>query len=238
MNTDRAFTKGWLLAIPLLLSAGLAGELLRGADQLPATDGSAASGRRNSPAVFAGIKRAAAGLAWVGAYGRWHRRDAAAMTEAMEWAVQLDPETLLYWLDGARMMAYDVPAWYRDMSMSERAWQQLRREQLAEAIAWLDRGREFHPEQSALPIEQAVLWWTVAKNARAAEQALAAAQDCADAPWFVARIRAEMLVRLDRPQEALALLRAELPRLDAMNPLAMRAVVEERIRDLSRLAER
>jgi tetratricopeptide (TPR) repeat protein len=52
------------------------------------------------------------------------------------------------------------------------------------------------------------------------------------APWYAARIHAELLREMGRPLEALAWLRQILPDLPADNPAAQRAVVQERIKGL------
>ena len=46
----------------------------------------------------------------------------------------------------------------------------------------------------------------LANDARAAERALTRAQKCSDAPPYVARVRAELLVRMGRDREALEVL--------------------------------
>lgn len=235
MNFSLRQLAGGAGGVVALFAAGIAGAGLRGMDaasreSLPSEIQSA-----SSSSAFQGVRRLVSGLVWVGVYGDWHRRNEAAVKAGMEWSVRLDPEVLLYWLDGARILAYDVPAWHRQTGISPEAAEHRRREALRESMGWLERAREVHPDRSAIPIEQAVLWWSVSRDAARAEQALAVAQRCADAPYFVGRVRAEMLVRLGREHEALDLLRRGLPRLDARDPRAMRSVVEQRIEALERI---
>ncbi len=179
-----------------------------------------------------GLRELSAAFGWVGVYRDWRRRDEEAMIRGLEWTVRLDPNTLTYWLEGARMITYDVAAWRRTEAEG-RDGEAVQREQLLRGIAWLDRARHRHPGEAALPIEQAVMWWSIARDAARAERALAAAQECAEVPYYVVRIRAEMLIHLGREAAARDLLQQELPRLSRGDPRAMRAVVEQRIRELS-----
>lgn len=222
-----------ILALAALVAAGGLNAALRDRDVAAADSANVEAPAVAAEQAFGGLRRLAAGLIWVGVYSDWHRRDRAAMTAGMEWAVQLDPGVMLYWLDGARMMAYDVPAWHRGSIRSADELKSLRREQLERSMNWLDRAWAEHPQRAAIPIEKAVQQWSVARDAAAAERALAAAQGCGDAPYFVARVRAEMLVRLGRRGEALQLLRRELPRLSPDDPRAARTLVEQRIRELA-----
>lgn len=229
MNSKLESIRTGVVAVLALILAGVGAQQIKGlgAERLqidePASTGSG----------FHGVREITAGLTWVGVYGDWRRKDTAAMTRGMEWVVRIDPAPLVYWLDGARMVGYDVAAWRAKEITNASDLTVMKHEQLHRALAWLERGRASHPGEALLPIEQAVLWWSVARDADQAERALAAAQDCENVPYFVARVRAEMLVKLGRDQEALDVLRAELPRLPGGDPMAMRSVVEGRIVALS-----
>lgn len=232
MNSRFASLKEWGLAGVALIGAGLVTERVPVLAIRGGLDSPARMDLRVSRSALDGIKKLAGGLAWVGVYGDWRRRDVGSMMRGMEWTVRLDPDTMVYWLDSARIIAYDVKTWREDRG-SEEEPSSVKYEQLHRAIAWLDQGRAIHPREVQLPIEQAVMWWSVARDAERAEKAWAAAQACKNVPHFVARVRAEMLVELGRSQEALAVLEAELPRLAADDPSAMKAVVRQRIAELS-----
>jgi hypothetical protein len=219
----------------MVKSLASAGVVLIAAGML--ADASAVGGRNDSASGLAGLRKLAAGLSWVGVYGDWHRRDIIEMQRGLNWTVRLDPSVGLYWLDGARMLAYDAAAWRNLGIVDADRVAAIKREQLLKAIAWLEQGREHRPDDVMLPIEQAVLWWSVARDAERAERALGDAAQYADAPYFVARVRAEMLTELGRDAEAREILRAELPRLPSTDPSAMRSVVVERIAELQRRIE-
>lgn len=178
---------------------------------------------------LAGFRELAAGLRWIEVYGDWRRRDESELERGLEWVTRLDPAALGYWLNGARMLAYDVTAWRMSRPEQRVGADGIRQQQLATALAWLDRAANQHPDRAAIPIERAVLHWTVGRDLHAAEMALAEAQRCADAPYFVARVRAEFLVRQGREREALAVLEQTRRHLPEDDPAALVGVVDQRI---------
>jgi hypothetical protein len=183
-------------------------------------------------ASFGGIRELAAGLQWVRVYGAWRKQDAALLERRLRWVVRLDPEPLAYWLNGARMLCHDVAAWRLAEAGSSTEAAGIRQVQLRQGLAWLTQAAAVHPNRAVVPIEEAVLHWTVQRDGAAVVTALARAQTCPDAPWFVARLRAEMLRRLDRPEEALAVLEEIRPGLPEDDPAAMVHVVDLRIAEL------
>src|SRR5690606_15471649 len=106
------------------------------------------------------------------------------------------------------------------------------REQLGEALAYLARARTHHPERSALEIEETMLRLRLGQDVAGAALALERADACADAPDFGGRLRAELLGRLGRDEEALTVLRNHRAGLDETHPDAMVAVVDQRLAEL------
>lgn len=185
-----------------------------------------------------GFRAFAADVKWISAYQAWQNRDESRLKQELAWATRLAPGNLIYWLEGARMLGYDVAAWRREDHSQADPIRKINRTAFESARKHLAAGEIWHPERAALPIEEAILQLRLVDDVAAAEQAMARAQQCADAPYFVARVRAELLIKLGREREALILLESELERLPRSDPRALVDVVEQRIADLRvRLAE-
>lgn len=223
------------LAVILFTGVGAFGSLIRP----PGVYGPAErpSISRNSTSMWAsigGLAETAAGLQWVRVYRAWRQKDPAALERRLNWVVTVDPEPLTYWLNGARMLTFDVADWHRQKTPADS--DRVRQRQLEAGLAWLDRARMVHPHRSLIPIEEAVLHWSVNRDLVAVEQALARAQALPDAPPFVGRLRAEMLRRQGKPGAALDLLRE----IDANVPQGQTAsaidetILQMRIQELER----
>ena len=69
------------------------------------------SGSGSVLAVLGGLRSAVAGVCWLRANLAWERRDAAATTALLHLTVAADERPLHFWLNGARMLAYDLAEW-------------------------------------------------------------------------------------------------------------------------------
>ena len=179
-----------------------------------------------------GFRALAADLKWIAAYQAWQNYDESGLRRELEWVVQLNPQIELFWLDGARMLGFDVAAWRRSTTPDPETHALINREQLDQAVQFLGRAAEFHPRRSDFLIEEAILHLRLTGDLRSAEQALARAQVCDDAPYFVPRIRAELLVKLGEDESALEILEIELLRRGTEGPVARGAVIRSRIKEL------
>ncbi|GAB5562122.1 MAG: hypothetical protein SynsKO_37690 [Synoicihabitans sp.] len=157
-----------------------------------------------------GIRELGADLRWVRTYSAWHRRDFERMRVELRWVTTLNPRPLVFWLNGARMLGYDVAAWRREQVGDSAAQANINREQWREAVAFLRLARQHHPDSAALWIEEAVISLRLLNAENVALHALARAQRCRDVPAFVPRVRAELLAKQNRLREASAVLRQAL----------------------------
>ncbi len=139
-----------------------------------------------------------ASLHWVGAYSAWHDKDGERIRRELNLVTPLNPESLFFWLNGARMVGYDLAAWRRESTDSPARHQTINQEQFSEALAFLQRGQAHHPDHSAFPIKEAVLAMRLTGDFVRVEDALRRASGMSDYPKFVPRVRAEVLIRLDR----------------------------------------
>ena len=221
------------LVLPLLLSlpTGLA---LRGLEPVVslshqifgAGPGPAVVGNLALPGLFDGLRPLLAGGCWLRANLAWEQRDPAATLAWLEATVALDARPVYFWVNGARMIAYDLPEWEPgpDPRRVEACTQR--------ALGFLEQGLRRHGDDPAILIELANLHLRRRGDLARAAACYRRAAEQPGAPYYAARIHAELLQALGRPDEALAWLRSLLPTLPAHEPAARRTVVEARIRAL------
>jgi tetratricopeptide (TPR) repeat protein len=191
----------------------------------------ALAGRGGVLAVLGGLRAPAAGACWLRANLAWEKRDAAAMETLIELTVATDERPLQFWLNGARMIACDVPAWLpADAPLGLR--RQVIAEQARRALRLLEKGLDWHGADPALLVEMANIHLRQLGDLESAARCYRKAAKQPGAPYYAARIHAELLRELGRPQEALDWLRRILPGLPADDPSARREVVIQRIKGL------
>jgi tetratricopeptide (TPR) repeat protein len=182
--------------------------------------------------VLGGMRAAVAGGFWLRTNQAWEKRDAAGTTALLHLTVAADERPLYFWLNGARMLAYDIPLWADVPARPEAARRKAVREGVDAALTFLETGLRAHPQSAEILIEMANIQLRVGKNPEAAAVLFRRAAEQPGAPYYAARIHGELLRELGRPGEALAWLKAILPDLPADDPAAARAVVEQRIKAL------
>lgn len=228
----------WLLPPALLLAATgalcpLEGRLLPDAT----TPSAALAGSGGTLAVLGGMRSILAGGCWLRANLAWERRDAVATTALVHLTVAADERPLTFWLNGARMLAYDLPAW-RSEGAPAAVRQRFAAEQAEAAIAFLERGLVASGPSAEFYVEMANIRLRSLGDREGAARLFRLAAEQPGAPYYAARIHAELLRELGRPDEALAWLRLILPGLPADDPAAQRAVVLARIKGLEQEAVR
>jgi len=186
-------------------------------------------------AMLGGMRTVLAGGFWLRTNLAWERRDVAATTELLELTVAADERPLAFWLNGARMLAYDLPGW-RAEGAPAAVRQRNMNEQAQAALAFLERGQRSRGPAAELTIEMANIRLRALGDREGAARLFRQAAEQPGAPYYTARIHAELLRELGRPAEALAWLRQILPTLAADDPAAQRAVVLERIKGLEQEA--
>lgn len=155
-----------------------------------------------------GLRSAAADFAWIGAQAAWERQDPVATTAAIRRAVTWDPDRRLFWINGARMIAYDLAAWRIARaggagSVPVGTEQRWRDEQALQALAHLAAARVRFPDDAGLLIEQGnIELWARGNLARAAD-AFGLAASLSGAPAYALRLEVGLLRRLGRADEAL-----------------------------------
>ena len=192
--------------------------------------------------LLGGNRAAAADGAWLRAQVLAEQRDLPGTDAMLQMVTVLDPRPLYFWLNGARMIAYDMPAWCiapaggPDRVPVSRQ-RRLVQEQARRALDRLGEARQFHPRSAALWVEQANIELNRLGDLAAAAASYRRAAEQPDAPYFAARLHGEMLRRLGRKADALEWLTKIHPQLPVDETAACADLVFSRIRNLERELE-
>lgn len=192
------------------------------------------AGNGGALAVLGGFRSVVAGGFWLRANLAWEKRDAAATAALIRLTVAADARPVYFWLNGARMLAYDLPEWRLDAAAPAAVRQREMSEGARQALRFLEQGRGSHPAEAAFFIEMGNIHLRRTGDVESAARCYRQAAELPGAPYYAARIHGELLRELGRTGEALAWLRQVLANLPADDPAARREVVEERIRALER----
>jgi len=199
----------------------------------------AAAGQGATLGVLGGFRAIAADFAWLRVYVIWQTRDLPATQTLLRLVTALDPRPLYFWLNGARIVAYDMAAWriaaaggYTTVPLALQ--ERIGVEQAQLALRDLDEAMAFHPASAELWIERANIELNRLHDTGAAAASYRRAAEQPHAPYYAARLHAELLRRLGRKAEALAWLVKLHPQLPPQDEAACADLVLSRIRDLER----
>lgn len=199
----------------------------------------AAAGQGVTLALLGGFRALVADATWVRAWALWEKRDLPGTETLVRLVVAMDPRPLYFWINGARILAYDFPVWriegaggYDAVPASEQ--QRIEREQAEFALRHLEAAIANHPLAPDLWIERANIQLNRLHDIPAAAESYRRAWEQPNAPYYAARMHAELLRRAGRKAEALAFLVELHPRLPADDEAARADVVLGRIRELER----
>lgn len=244
------------LAVPALmivLAASGLGEILRAAIGLEATalnHGMAIQSTElptglhgwDGLALLGGFREALADLIWIRMAGPWEKSDRPDTMRSIRLATQLNPMSLYFLFNGARIVAYDMAAWrIQDAEALGYVPQveklRIGRQQGHQALELLATADVRFPGNPSLEIEKAQIELHALQEPRSAAARLVIAASCPGAPPYCIRIAAELLRREGHTAEAHRLLKQRL------QSLAIRVergetdrLVEERTIILSRIA--
>lgn len=182
--------------------------------------------------VLGGMRAVVASGLWLRVNEAWERQDAERTTALLRLTVATDERPLYFWINGARMLAYDIPAWAGAADQPEAVRRKTAATGAAAAQAFLRVGLRSHPQSVELLVELGNIQLRAGGDREAAAVWFRRAAEQPGAPYYAARIHGELLRELERPAEALAWLRKILSGLPAEDPAARRSVVEQRIKAL------
>ena len=189
-----------------------------------------------SAALLGGLRALVADGLWLRTYLAWADGDLPATERLIRLVTTVDDRPICFWLNGARIMANDMPQWRlaRERRGGGAAQRDKRivEEQARAALTYLAEGGRRHPESAAICVETANIHLYRRGDLVAAAEWYRRAAALPAAPYYAARIHGELLRRLGRPREAYAWLCRLHPTLPRGDPEAMSEVVLGRIRDL------
>lgn len=195
------------------------------------------TGRGLSWALLGGYRRLAADLAWIKLHAAWERRDLVATPVLLNLVTALEPRSEYFWRNGARIVAYDVPAWRIAAAGGTAATppgrqREIRREQAELALRFLDRAGAGHAQSSDWWSERAALELQGLGDLEAAAASYRRAWECSRSAYLAGRIHAQLLRQLGHREAARAWLVRLHPELPADEVAAGAGLVLGRIREL------
>lgn len=193
-----------------------------------------AAGRGVLLAVLGGYRAVAADALWLRTNLAWEARDAVATEALIRATVAADDRAEYFRINGARIIAFDLPAWRIGSELPAAVAAAIRREHAERAIAFLQAGNMRQGPRAAYWIEMGRIADQALHDRRRAADYYGRAAALADAPYFAGRLRAELLIAEGRLQEARDWLRHWLPRLPRDDPAAQVERVAARLAELER----
>jgi hypothetical protein len=198
--------------------------------------------------LLGGFRAIVADFFWIKTNSVWEDSDLPATQTFIKLVTAIDPRPLYFWQNGSRMIAYDMPNW-RIMEeggydkVPQARQRQIDEEQSAVALRYLNEAFGHHPDSALLYVEIANVYLNRLKDNASAAVAYRRASEQPNAPYFAARIYAELLRKLGRTGEAYMWLKQLYPTLPQVADeargvsefqvqSAMAPVVLERIREL------
>lgn len=200
--------------------------------------------------LLGGFRAIVADFFWIKTNAVWEDNDLPSTQTFIKLVTAIDPRPLYFWQNGARMIAYDMPNWriteeggYDKVPQSRQ--RQIDEEQSGVALKYLREAFGHHPDAALLHVEIANVYLNRLKDSASAAEAYRLAAQQPNAPFYAARIHAELLRRLGRNAEAYDWLKNLYPKLPkVVDPAAgvtefqvesaMAPVVLERIREVEK----
>jgi hypothetical protein len=118
--------------------------------------------------VFGGFRNILADFAWVRRNTYWEQRDLPNTEAMINLATTLDPQMLVFWDDGSRQIAYDIPAWFKyerprpttdaDKKLFAEEYAKIDHDQAMRGLEFLDRGLHFLPNNFKLLLDKAEIY--------------------------------------------------------------------------------
>ena len=187
--------------------------------------------------LLGGFRAIVADLFWIRTNSLWEKYDLPGTQTSIKLVTAIDPRPLYFWLNGSRMIAYDMPNWRIDKAggydvVPDSVKRRFDEEQSSIGIKFLEGALGFHPENPLLVLEIGNIHLNRLKDVETASRYYLRASKHPDVPYYAARIYAELLRRLDRKREAYDFLKTLHPTLPKDDEMAQSRVVLDRIREL------
>lgn len=193
--------------------------------------------------LLGGFRALVANFMWLRLNAHWEKDDLPNTQTMIQMVTTVDPRPLFFWLNGSRMIAYDMSVWRVKeidpsmLSVPDTVVHRIDDEQGQVAIHYLNRALQYHPEEPRVYVEIANVYQRKRRNLELAAEYYKKASLVDNPPAYAARIYAELLKKLERYQEAYDWLKDLYPTLDPASFSDRSSVVLERIRELENILE-
>jgi tetratricopeptide (TPR) repeat protein len=190
-------------------------------------------------AVPGGLRALAGDGLWLKLYMAWAARDLPRSEMLIRLVTVVDDRPLDFWINGARIIAYDMSEW-RVSSPDDRTRmpaevrRRIAEEQACSGLRHLESAFASHPDNAAIWVEMGNIQLYRRGDMASAAECYRRAAETPDAPFFAARIYGELLRRLGRNRDAYDWLRRVHARLPVDDEAAMSGLVLKRIHDLEK----
>lgn len=196
-------------------------------------------GQGLSVAILGGYRSVAANLVWLSMNQNWEQRDLAGTFGKLVFVTSIDPRPELFWLNGSRIIANDMPTWVigidnTDLHIESAEVRAISSQYANRALGFLEGSRVYHEQNPLIYIEEAMILWRKANDLEGAMGRFEQAIRAESPPFYAYRMYGELLVKLDRKEKALKLLETHYETLPEESIEAMKPVVADRIRNLRR----
>jgi tetratricopeptide (TPR) repeat protein len=187
--------------------------------------------------LLGGFRAILADLFWIRTNYVWEQYDLPATQTSIKLVTAIDPRSLYFWLNGSQMIAYDMPNWRIDKAggydkVPDSVKRRFDLEQAKVAVDYLNEAFGFHPEHPLIRLAIGNIYLNRLKDTATAATYYKRAAEHPDAPFYAARIYAELLRKMNRNAEAYKYLCKLYPTLPKDNLQAMASTVLGRIREL------
>ncbi|MEM8549291.1 MAG: tetratricopeptide repeat protein [Verrucomicrobiota bacterium] len=187
--------------------------------------------------LLGGFRTIIADLVFIQVNSTWERKERIETEALIRLTTAIDPRPMFFWLNGSRMIAYDMPVWrIREAGgfdvVPQSIQDRIMAEQAERGLDYINEAKAYHPNDYRIPLENGQVIYNKIKDTERALPFYLEAYRSEYGPDFAGRIYAELLRQLNRDEEAYAFYRQHLSELPEETPLPRRNVVVERIREL------
>lgn len=186
-------------------------------------------------ATLGGFRSIMADIQWLKTMNSWEKEDKEKTIGGIQFTVALDPRPTFFWLNGGRMLAYDMRHWDSDLfeNSKERRKEEIRLANMA--IDFLNLAIQYHPETVSFPIEIAHIYLNRLGNLELAAQYYHKAYtEYEDSPYYVGRLYSLILAQMGEYNKAYDFLTRVYNELPSGDIYANKHIVLSRIRTLEK----
>ncbi len=174
---------------------------------------------------------------WIQMYTYWENKKKDQTSSWVRLVTIISPRTRHFWLEGARIVGYDIPYWKINslggsFKVPERVQDTYLKKQALIAIKLLHQALEHHPNDYSITMQIAQFYYDKLKDKEKAAEYFLLASKSHHSTGLASRIYAKLLVEFHREQEAHDFLNIYLESLLKDDPYNDKYIIIKKIRDL------